>query len=462
MALNPFFLQGSKSEQHLVQDLINETIQMHGIEFIYMPRIFVNTKTVLREVTTSKFDRAFPIEGYIESYEGFDSGYNMLTKFGVRSTAEMKVLISQVRYKEYITPLLTGVTGLSKDPTRPLEGDLLWFPLRDILFEIKYVDDVHNFYQLQENYTYQLTLEPFEYEDEEIDTGLTAVDDDFETAGYNVTMTLVAAGTTATAVTSLESGAVYKIDMITGGTGYTNAPRVQISPPIGAGRTAQAVAITSTTGTRNFTSLMVDKIEITDPGAGYTATPTVQFLPDDGKGSGATASAGIGTIGSVGIVTLTAPGQQYSVAPTVTFTAAPTGGQTAIATAFINTTTRVVSDIQVTNSGYGYTVAPTITIGTGSTVGVGTFLYGEMITGASSLTTARVSKWDKPTGTLLARNLSDNFSVGETIYTNAGAAYILNSIDYDDDDVVNTGDEIEVYADTSILDFTEQNPFGEV
>jgi len=462
MALNPFFLQGSKSEQHLVQDLINETISMHGIEFIYMPRIFVNTKTVLREVTTSKFDRAFPIEGYIESYEGFDSGYNMLTKFGVRSTAEMKVLISQVRYKEYITPLLTGVTGLSKDPTRPLEGDLVWFPLRDILFEIKYVDDVHNFYQLQENYTYQLTLEPFEYEDEEIDTGLTAVDDDFETAGYNVTMTLVAAGTTATAVTSLESGAVYKIDMITGGTGYTNAPRVQISPPIGAGRTAQAVAITSTTGTRNFTSLMVDKIEITDPGAGYTATPTVQFLPDDGKGSGATASAGIGTIGSVGIVTLTSAGQQYSVAPTVTFTAAPAGGQTAIATAFINTTTRVVSDIQVTNSGYGYTVAPTITIGTGSTVGVGTFLYGEMITGASSLTTARVTKWDKPTGTLLARNLSDNFSVGETIYTNAGAAYILNSIDYDDDDVVNTGDEIEVYADTSILDFTEQNPFGEV
>tara|TARA_B100000427_G_scaffold165561_1_gene137539 strand:+ start:434 stop:1822 length:1389 start_codon:yes stop_codon:yes gene_type:complete len=462
MALNPFFLQGSKSEQNLVQDLINETISMHGIEFIYMPRIFVNTKTVLREVTTSKFDRAFPIEGYIESYEGFDSGYNLLTKFGVRSTAEMKVLISQVRYSEYIQPLLTGVTGLSKDPTRPLEGDLVYFPLRDILFEIKYVDDVHNFYQLQENYTYQLTLEPFEYEDEEINTGVDVVDDDFETAGYNVTMKLVAAGSTATAVTSLESGAIFKIDMITGGSGYTNAPRVQISPPIGAGRTATAVAITSTTGTRNFQSLLVDYVEITDPGAGYTSTPTVQFLPDDGQGGGATATAGIGTIGSVGIVTLTSGGQQYSIPPTVTFTAAPAGGQTAIATAFINTTTKIVSDIQVTNSGYGYTVAPTITIGAASTTGSGTFLYGEMITGASSLTTAFVTKWNKPDGILLARNLSDNFAVGETIYTNKGAAYILNSIDYDDDDVVNTGDEIEVYADTSILDFTEKNPFGEV
>ena len=462
MALNPFFLQGSKSEQNLVQDLINETISMHGIEFIYMPRIFVNTKTVLREVTTSKFDRAFPIEGYIESYEGFDSGYNLLTKFGVRSTAEMKVVISQVRYAEYIQPLLQDVTGLSKDPTRPLEGDLLWFPLRDILFEIKYVDDVHNFYQLQENYTYLLTLEPFEYEDEQINTGLNEVDDDFQTAGYNVTMKLSGAGTTATAVTSLESGAIFKIDMISGGGGYTNAPRVQISPPIGAGRTATAVAITSTTGTRNFQSLLVDYVEITDPGAGYTSTPTVQFLPDDGQGSGASAVAGIGTVGSIGAVTLTSGGQQYSVPPTVTFTPAPAGGQTAIATAFINTTTRVVSDIQVTNGGFGYTEAPTITIGAGSTVGVGTFFYGDVITGSSSLTTAFVTKWDKPTGTLLARNLSDNFSVGETIYTSTGAAYILNSIDYDDDDVVNTGDEIEVYADTSILDFTEQNPFGEV
>ena len=462
MALNPFFLQGSKSEQNLVQDLINETISMHGIEFIYMPRIFVNTKTVLREVTTSKFDRAFPIEGYIESYEGFDSGYNLLTKFGVRSTAEMKVLISQVRYAEYIQPLLQDVTGLSKDPTRPLEGDLVFFPLRDILFEIKYVDDVHNFYQLQENYTYQLTLEPFEYEDEQINTGLNEVDDDFMTAGYNVTMKLSGAGSTATAVTSLESGAIFKIDMIDGGGGYTNAPRVQISPPIGAGRTATAVAITSTTGTRNFQSLLVDYVEITDPGAGYTSTPTVQFLPDDGQGSGASAIAGIGTVGSIGPITLTSGGQQYSVPPTVTFTPAPAGGQTAIATAFINTTTRVVSDIQVTNSGFGYTVAPTITIGAGSSVGVGTFFYGDVITGSSSLTTAFVTKWDKPTGTLLARNLSDNFSVGETIYASTGAAYILNSIDYDDDDVVNTGDEIEVYADTSILDFTEQNPFGEV
>ena len=85
-----------------------------------------------------------------------------------------------------------------------------------------------------------------------------------------------------------------------------------------------------------------------------------------------------------------------------------------------------------------------------------------MITGADSLTTAFVTKWDKPNGVLLARNLSDNFAVGETVYNNKGTAYILNSINYDDDDVSNTGDEIENVADSGILDFTEINPFGEI
>ena len=462
MALNPFFLQGSQGEQRLLQDLANETIAIHGIEFVYMPRIFVNTKTVLREVTTSKFDKAFPIEGYIKSYEGFDSGYNLLTKFGVRSTANMEVLISQERYREYILPLLRGVTGLSNDPERPLEGDLIYFPLRDILFEIKYVDDVVDFYQLKKNYTFQLTLEPFEYGEEEINTGIETVDDDFRTAGYNVTMTLVSAGTTALAFTSLASGSIHKIDVVSGGSGYTNAPTIQIEGPVGVGRTATAVALTTSFGTSNFKTLSVSEIKITDPGFGYTSTPTVNFITENNKGSGAVAAAGIATTGSVGIITFTSTGSLYSENPPVTFSAAPAGGTTAIGTAFINTTTRQVSRIEVTNSGFGYTVAPSITIGAASTVGFGTFKYGDTIVGSFSSTTAFVTDWDNPTGKLLARNLTGQFSVGETITNNKGATYVLNNINYDDDDVVNSGDEIQTFSDSSILDFTEINPFGEV
>ncbi len=470
MALNPFFLQGSKGEQTLLQELSNEQIRMHGIEFIYMPRVLVKSASVMREITSSKFDRSFPIEGYISSYEGFDSGYNLLTKFGVRSTAEMKIIISSDRYENSISPLLwkfptaaTGPTGRAEDQKRPFEGDLMYFPLRDIIFEIKYVNDLENFYMLRDTYTYELTCEPFEYSDEVFDTSIDEVDDDFDDEGYNVTMVLGDAGARATASASIVDGGIHKIDLTNGGTGYTNAPTIIIEPPVG-GIQASAVAITSTTGTRNFKSLRVDSIQITNPGAGYTFIPSVQFVTEDGKGTGASAVAGVGTNGVIGPITINFVGKGYFTPPTVSFNNAPSGGFTGIATATINTTTNQVNAITVTNAGYGYTVAPTITVGAASTIGSGTFKYGEIITGESSLTTAFVTKWDTSTNTLLARNLSGDFAVGENI-VNVGygtAVYTLDSIDYSDDDAYETGDEIQTLTTTSILDFTEKNPFGEV
>ena len=68
--LNPFFLQGSKGEQGLVQDLINEQIKMYGIDVHYIPRRFVTKKTVIEEVIQSEFNNAFPIEAYVSSYDG--------------------------------------------------------------------------------------------------------------------------------------------------------------------------------------------------------------------------------------------------------------------------------------------------------------------------------------------------------------------------------------------------------
>ena len=456
MALNPFFLQGSKGEQNLLRDLSNETIQMHGIEFIYMPRTLVNSKDVMREITSSKFDKSFPIEGYITSYEGFDSGYNLLTKFGVRSTAEMKIVISIERYDQGIAPLLSQ--------SRPNEGDLMYFPLRDIVFEIKYVNDIENFYQLRDRYTYELTCEPFEYEDEVIDTGLTAVDDDFEDEGYNVTMILGDKGQRATATATIGNGGIYKIDLISGGAGYTNAPTVIIEPP-DSGTQATAVAITSTSGSRLNTSLRVSSVQITNPGVGYTQIPNVQFIPEDGKGVGASAVAGLGTSGVITGITITNAGTGYLNAPLVTVSSpGVAGAEIGILTSRINTTTTKLTHIDILSAGHGYTSAPIITVGAATTFGSGSFQYGQIITGESSLTTAFVTKWDTTTNTLLARNLSGDFAVGENI-SNVGfgtAQYALDSIDYDDDDAYNSGDEIETISDSSILDFTEKNPFGEV
>ena len=56
MARNSYFLHGSQSEQRLVQDLINEQLKIYGLDVTYIPRKFVNQKSILEEVQSSKFD----------------------------------------------------------------------------------------------------------------------------------------------------------------------------------------------------------------------------------------------------------------------------------------------------------------------------------------------------------------------------------------------------------------------
>jgi len=467
--LNPFFTQGTGNEQTLVQNLIDEHIKMHGIEFTYLPRQFVNVKTIMREVTTSKFTKSCPIEGYIQNYDGFADNHNILTKFGVRSTAEMEIVISQRRFEDSITGLLEGgytnleesPVDLAAPPRRPLEGDLIYFPLGDMLFEIKYVEhEQPSFYQLQNNYTYLLKCELFEYEDEVIDTGINDIDNNFEETGYNATLTLLGIGSTATAITSIVDGAVHVIRLVNEGEGYTGDPIVRIQPPT-TGVGAQAVAITTTnqSGTRSL-----QEIYITRVGSGYTFIPNVQIEPTDGKGSGAIAQAGIGTTGSVGVVTVSYTGRNYAVTPTVTFSAPPAGGVTAIGTAVLNTSNQV-AEIRVLNAGYGYTEAPTITVAAAGTIGVGTFRYGDYIRGVSTGTTAFVNKYDEPTLTLNARNLTGRFAVGEVIVgegtTSSSVAYTLNSINYLDDDPYDSAEDFQTEG-AEILDFSEENPFGEV
>ena len=91
MALNPFFLQGSDSEQRLVQDLINEQLQIFGVEVTYIPRKFVNKQTIIEEVNASKFDDNFPIEAYVNTFEGYGGQGDILTKFGMSLRDELVI-----------------------------------------------------------------------------------------------------------------------------------------------------------------------------------------------------------------------------------------------------------------------------------------------------------------------------------------------------------------------------------
>ena len=175
--LNPYFQQGAKSEQNLIQDLINEQLKMYGVEVHYLPRKYMTENNIIREVIRSQFDDAYPIEAYVENYDGYGQNPVLLSKFGIQATNELTLIISRERYEDYISPLMKNEDNV-KLSTRPKEGDLIYFPLGDRLFEIKFVEHEKPFYQLQKNYVYELRCELFRYEDEVIDTGIDEIDNE--------------------------------------------------------------------------------------------------------------------------------------------------------------------------------------------------------------------------------------------------------------------------------------------
>ena len=470
MALNPFFLQGSPSEQRLVQDLINEQLGIYGVEVTYIPRKFVNRQTIIEEVQQAKFDDNFSIEAYVNTYEGYGGQGDIMTKFGMSLRDELTLTISRERFEDFIGAFLTALPDeeIIVD-TRPREGDLVYFPLGQRLFEIKFVEHEEPFYQLGKNYVYQLKCELFEYEGEVIDTSIDAIDTQVQDEGFITTLNMVSAGTTAaaTAVLSQPTGYVRELFLTNDGSGYTTTPTVAISTAPGAtGVSATAVAITTTrAGVKS-----IERIVLTNAGSGYTSPPTITII--GGNGTGAIATCSIETT-QKGVIsyTVTNQGGGYSAVPTITV-AGPTGsGTTSTAEAVINADKQVTS-IRVTNPGIGYTQVPAVSFSAPAAVGVGTFYYNEVIRGQTSLTEARVRSWDVDTKILKVANVGigttiSGFIPGETIIgtgsTIAGeyAAYTLGSHDNRDIyDEYDSNDEFETEAD-SMIDFTESNPFGQ-
>ena len=459
--LNPFFLQGSKGEQGLVQDLVNEQLRMYGIECHYIPRKLMTSRTIMKEVVESRFDQAFPLEAYLMNIDGYAGQGDILTKFGVRVTDEATFVISKERFEEAVAPFLEQQEDDYELSNRPKEGDLIFFPLGKRMFEIKFVEHERPFYQLQKNYVYQLQCELFEYEDEVIDTNVNSIDKVVQTEGYIARLILSGVGSTATANTTLAFGAVQQIFLQNDGYGYLAAPTVSISTSPGVDATAVAI-MTSRSGIG--TAKSIDRILLINPGGDYVGVPTVT-VPGTGI-----ATAGITTLGSVGIVTITSGGSGYTTTPNVSISTAPSGGTDATAEAVMVGGT--ISAIRISNAGSGYTSAPTITIGAATTIADGDYIFNETVQVSSdSSETARVKVWDSSSRTLDVGMLTKmQFQVGEKIKgLESGAEYVILSVDYDTpNDYPNEEYGANQYNDNAnfeseadaILDFSEGNPFG--
>ena len=340
--LNPFFLQGSQSEQRLVQELINEQLRMYGVDVTYIPRKIVNRDTILNEVETSKFDDNYTIEAYVNTYEGHSGAGDILTKFGMSLRDELTITISKERFDDFIAMFIEGESDdeiiLS---SRPREGDLIYFPLGQRLFEVKFVEHEDPFYQLGKNYVYQLKCELFEYEDEVIDTSIDEIDTQVQEEGYITTLKLTGIGETASVSSVTNSGYVRQVFLNNDGSGYTSAPIIQFDESPVSGGTATAVAITtSVAGVRS-----IKEILLTNAGFGYTSAPGITIYSGGGVGAAATASIETTDKGVVSLALIDG-GSAYSAVPTVTV-AHPNVG--AVATITSSTTNGSITSLTIDN-----------------------------------------------------------------------------------------------------------------
>lgn len=231
MATNPWISQSVRSEQSLYEDLIIESLQFYGQDVYYIPREIVNKDKVFLDDVPSHFSDAYKIEMYIENVDAFAGEGDLFSKFGVELRDQATFVCARRRWKGLIGEKLDSYNF------RPREGDLIYLPLSQSIFEIFKVETESPFYQLSQLPTFRLQCELFEYNDEDFDTDIDTIDIIEEESAYQYKLTMkTPAVATATATASIdEDGQVTSITSTDGGAGYVTAPTVTVLTNSGSG-----------------------------------------------------------------------------------------------------------------------------------------------------------------------------------------------------------------------------------
>lgn len=158
----------ASQEQLLLENLIIESMSVYGQDMYYIPRKLNSYDDVYGADDQSSYENAYPIVMYIESVDGFGGDGDFMSKFGVEIRNQVTFSVAIRTFNEEVGEFTTQV--------RPNEGDLIYFPLNQKCFQIKYVEKFQMFYQLGKLYTFKLTCELFEYSGELLNTGIPDID----------------------------------------------------------------------------------------------------------------------------------------------------------------------------------------------------------------------------------------------------------------------------------------------
>ena len=183
MATNLYFNNvASHTEQELINSLTSEVIQLHGMDVFYLPRTLIKEDLILGEDVLSSFSTAYEIEMYLKGTEGFGGEGDLVSKFGLDVRDEVIFTVHKDRF------------NLATDMDKPLEGDLVFLPMSKGLFEIKFVEHEQPFYQAGKNYSFDITCELYQYSEEQLETGISAIDDIEREQSASIDFVMIAGG----------------------------------------------------------------------------------------------------------------------------------------------------------------------------------------------------------------------------------------------------------------------------
>lgn len=169
MTTNFYFNNFSNSqEQLLIEDLVLESIKIYGHDMWYCPRTLVAKDDIYGEDTISEYKSAYLIDLYIKNVDSYEGDGTFLSKFNLEIRDQMTLTVS---FRNFMNEV-----GSIEMIDRPQEGDLIYIPMLDRLFIIKYVSKNAVFYQMGSIQMYDLVCEMFEYSSERLNTGIDAID----------------------------------------------------------------------------------------------------------------------------------------------------------------------------------------------------------------------------------------------------------------------------------------------
>lgn len=155
-------------EQDLHDSLIQDFMGIYGENMYYLPRRNGNLDYIYLEDDQDYFDTARPSTFYIKNVEGFEGQGNFMSKFGLEIRDQITLSVSNTIFLEDI--------GAFENMQRPREGDLIYYPQNNKVFEIVFVEKFSMFFPFGQTPTYVITCQLFEYTNQAFMTGIPAID----------------------------------------------------------------------------------------------------------------------------------------------------------------------------------------------------------------------------------------------------------------------------------------------